>query len=582
MLRFILSIIIITSVFVTKAQLKLDTLGWISPVDIPILLSGNFAELRSDHFHAGIDIKTQGKEGFKLYAVQDGYISRIKVTPGGYGKAIYIVHPDGYTSVYAHLKEFNIQLDRYVKKRQYERQSFSVDVFPEKWELPVKQGEIIGLSGNSGSSAGPHLHFEIRDTRTSKPMNGLFLGYDIEDNIPPRMYHLYAYPQGNYSLINSMNKTQVYSLEKVNGSYKMKQNDTLDVYGSIGFGLKVNEYLNNSNNRCGVYYLNLYVDGVLHMQQEYNEFSFSETRYINSLMDYEENVSIKRKLYKMYQDPGSNLSVFKTAVNRGVVSGKKGDIKAVRVEAIDAYGNKSELNYFLNFKGEQAPKLVKRDYTVTIPWQESFEFDSSGFKASFLAKSFYDTVFMKYHVNNKRWPGTFSSVYTLHNRTTPVHKYFEIEVPVDSVDSVFYDKLILAQIVKHDYKAVGGLYANGLLKAKVRSFGKYVVLIDSISPTIKPLDDLETKTDLTGVNTIRFLIDDEFSGISSYSGTINGNWVLFEWDPKNRLVTYHVDEYMPIEGFCNLELKVIDGRGNETIFQKEFEIYAEPDHDIGQ
>lgn len=581
MKHYIFSLLILFTFFNGFTQKSLDSLGWRSPVDIPILLSGNFAELRSDHFHGGIDIKTQGKVGFKLYAVQDGYISRIKVSPSGYGKAIYITHIDGYTSVYAHMQDFNIQLDRYVKEIQYAKQSFSVDIFPEKWEMTVKKGDIIGLSGNSGSSAGPHLHFEIRDSRTMKPQNGLFLGYHIEDTIKPRMYYLYAYPQGNNSMVNYKRNKAVYSLKKQNGNYLLKSADTLNVHGSVGFGLKVNEYLNNSHNRCGVYELSLYVNNELHLQQIYDEYAFAETRYINSLMDYEQNVNIKRKLYKLYRQPNNNLSIIKHETNRGVVTGNKGEVKDIRIEAIDAYGNKSILNYHIHFMGE-AKKLANNKNTITIPWQDAFSMDTNGFKVDFPAKTFYDTLHMQYSVNEKRYPGTFSAVHTLHQETIPVHKYYKLEIPCDSVDSAYYDKLVLAQIVKKDYKAVGGLYVNGVMKAKLRSLGKFVVLIDTVNPTIVPLNEIDSKTDLTGIDKIQFKIDDEFSGVSSYKATINDNWVLFEWDPKKRLITYQPDEYFPQDGFGELKLTVFDGRGNESTYEKEFEVYSEPDHDIGQ
>ncbi len=582
MIKYIYTFLLIVLLNPTFGQLRLDTLGWRSPVDIPILLSGNFAELRSNHFHAGIDIKTQGKEGFMIYAVQEGYISRIKVTPGGYGKAIYITHPDGYTSVYAHLKEYNIQLDRYVRSIQYAKQSYTVDIFPEKGELPVKKGDIIALSGNSGSSAGPHLHFEIRDSRNSEPQNGLFLGYDIEDTIAPKMYYLYAYPQGLNSTVNGARNTKVYSLKKPNGSYRIKELDTLRIRGEVGFGLKVNEYLNNSHNRCGVHQLNLLVNGELCMQQQYDSYSFAETRYINSLMDYEENVNIKRKLYTLYREPNNNISIIKQEVNRGIVSGNSGEVKKVEIEAVDAYGNKSMLKFYVQFLRPSKTQLARSSDKIVIPWQDSFVLDTTGLKVSFPEKTFYDTVFMTYKENPKRFPGTFSSVYTLHKETTPVHKYFDIEVPCDSVNEVLYDKLILSQIVKREYKAVGGLYVDGKLKTKVRSLGKYVVLIDTVPPTIKALNGIANKTDVSGISTMQFKIDDEFSGVISYTATINGNWVLFEWDPKNRLITYNIDEYMPQEGFCDFELKVYDGRGNESIFKKEFEVYPEPDHDIGQ
>lgn len=565
-----------------NAQLKLDTLGWIPPVDIPIYLSGNFAELRTGHFHAGIDIKTQGKEGAKLYAVQDGYISRIKVSSGGYGKAIYITHPDGYTSVYAHLKEYNIQLEKYVRSAQYARQNYNVDIFPEKGELTVKQGDVIGLSGNSGSSAGPHLHFEIRDTKNSRPLNGLFLGYDIEDNIPPKMEYLYVYPMNELGMVNYKSKKHYYSLKKVKGGYALRQGDTLQAFGSIGLGLKVNDYLNGSANRCGVYELKGYVDDTLFFHEKLDGVSFSETRYINSHMDYEENVQRKRKLHKMHIDPNNKLSIYLESKNRGVLffSPNK-PFSKIRIEAVDAYMNKSELEFVVQSKNYN-PKLIVNNNQFTIPWQQAFSIDTMGLSLSFNKESFYDTLLMEFSVDTTNYPNTFSSLYSIHNAYTPIHKPYNISIKYDSVPTQLEEKLLLAVWYKDKFNALGGIVEEGMVKGRIRDLGMITVVMDTVAPTIVPLGRLKHTHELNNLTEFKFLIEDDFSGIWEYNGYINDQWVLFEYDAKNDLITYQFDDYMPTEGLIELKIEVTDERGNTAEFVKEFEIYSEQDHDIGQ
>lgn len=566
----------------TFAQLKLDTLGWIPPVDIPIYLSGNFAELRTGHFHAGIDIKTQSKVGFKLYSVQDGYISRIKVSSGGYGKAIYINHPDGYTSVYAHLKEYSIQLEKYVRAIQYERKSYSIDVFPEKGELAVRQGDVIGLSGNSGSSAGPHLHFEIRDSRSSRPMNGLFLGYDIKDDIPPKMEYLYVYPKSMKSMVNYKNKNHYYSLKRDNGGYALRQGDTLTAYGEVAFGLKVNDYLNGSANRCGVYELKGYINDTLFFHEKFDGFSFSETRYINSHMDYKENVEKKRKLHKMHIDPNNNLSIYVDSKNSGVINFNLNEpLSNVRIEAIDAYRNISNLEFVV--KSElYVPKQQRNKSKMVVPWQHAYNIDTLGLNIAFPNQAFYDTLFMDFKVDTTDYPNTFSPIYHIHNSYTAIHKPYKIAIELDSVPERLVEKLSLALWYKDKFRSLGGTVKDGVIHGRIRDLGMISVVIDTIAPSIKPLGKIQYTTDLTGFSKLQFKIEDNLSGVEYYNGFINDQWVLFEYDAKYDLITYEFDEYMPKDGLVEIKIEVEDGRGNISTFVKDCEIYSEQDHDIGQ
>jgi len=551
------------------AQLRLDTLKWRSPLNIPLFLSGNFAELRSDHFHSGIDLKTQGKEGFKVYAVYDGYISRIKISTGGYGKSLYITHPDGYTSVYAHMKEFNIQIDKFVRSKQYDSESYEIDIPVSPETIPIKKGEVIGLSGNTGSSGGPHLHFEIRKTKNSEPLNGLFLGFPIKDSITPRLYTLWAYPQDRFSSINQENSKQWFGLVKKNGSYGIAHGDTLVGNGRIGFGIKANDYLNGTTNRCGIYDLKLWFDGKLLIEETLNGFRFDETRYINSLMDYEENVDNNIKIYKLFVDPNNKLSIYPVVTNRGIIDLNDQKVHSVKIVTKDANKNKSTLEFYLAGEPGQIKPAEQRHADYVIPWQEGFSMDTLGFSLNFPPSSFYDTLFMNFSIKKDSSPVFYSDIYQIDKSSFPVHEYFSLAIPCYPVPDSLTEKLLMVRKDKDKFIPVNGsIYNEGKLEAKVRELGAYAVMIDTIPPTIEPLDILVKGNNLTDVSSVSFMMDDDFSGIKSYRGTIDGHWVLFEWEPKNKMITYQFDEYMPKEGNFLLQVEVTDFQGNKAVFER--------------
>jgi len=550
----------------SMSQPRFDTLGWRPPVDIPITLTGNFGELRADHFHAGIDIKTQGHEGLKIYAVQDGYISRIKISPVGYGKSIYITHADGYTSVYAHLKELNIQLEKYIRKVQYQRESFDVDVFPEPNELPVKKGEIVALSGNSGSSGGPHLHFEIRETKSSKPMNGLFLGYKIPDHLAPKMSYLYVYPQDNSSWVENSTESQLFSLQKLNNRYKLRHGDTLQANGNIGLGIKADDLLDGATNLCGVYQFKVLVDDSLYFMDQFDGVSFSESRYVNSLMDYEEFVENKRKLYKLYVEPNNKLSIYQQAKNQGTVFVKPGKVSKISVQTYDAYKNKSELVFYLEGNKKKIASETQKNVMV-VPWQEPFRFDSSGVVLKLPSKSLYDTLHFEFSIDNSFTKGLLSPVFNIHRAATPIHEEYSLSLPYKEVADTLKDKLLMVFVDGEKLHALGGTAVNGKVEAQLRGFGPFAVSIDTVAPVIKPKNGLAKNKDLTSAKKIQFEITDNLSGIKNIQGTINGKWVLFEWDPKNDLLSYEMDENTPKQGAFEVKVVAVDAKGNKAIYQ---------------
>ena len=270
------------SLLIGQEKYPQDTFS--APLDIPLILSGTFGELRSNHFHSGIDIKTQKRQGLPIYAIQDGTVTRIKISLWGYGKAIYIAHPNGFTSVYAHVKKFSPEIEAYIKKVQYQKKSYEVEVYPDYGELEVKKEDIIAYSGNTGGSSGPHLHFEIRSSITEKPTNPLLYGYEVRDATNPTLVGLFGYPLSKDAQINkSAKKIQLNFTKQKNGSFIA---DKVEAYGTIGFGFNGFDRQDLGANKNGVYAVKQIVNGKIYLEYDFETFSFGETRYINTLIDY--------------------------------------------------------------------------------------------------------------------------------------------------------------------------------------------------------------------------------------------------------------------------------------------------------
>ncbi len=260
---------------------------FISPVRIPLALSANFGELRTDHFHSGLDIKTQGVTGKEVVAASSGYVYRISISPGGFGRALYLRHPSGYSTVYGHLDKFTPELEDYVISRQYEEKSFMVTLWPPKDRFQFEQGDVIAYSGNSGSSSGPHLHYEIRKSDEEVPVNPLLFEFGVDDNIKPVIENLVIYPAGKNTLINNQNRLLKLNVTGGNGNYGISSQNEISVSGPAGFGFKAYDLLNNSYNKCSVYSIQLKIDSIPVFNYIMDAFSFNESRYVNSHIDYE-------------------------------------------------------------------------------------------------------------------------------------------------------------------------------------------------------------------------------------------------------------------------------------------------------
>ena len=570
LLIFIFSFILFAFSYSTRNVKEYPQDYFRSPVNHPILLAGTFGELRPNHFHAGIDIKAAGgKIGESLFAVAEGTVSRIKVASGGYGNVLYIDHPNGYTSVYAHLYRFTPEIADFVKQQQYERNAFELDLYPPTGMFNFAKGEIIGKLGLSGRSYGPHLHFEIRDTQTEKPINPLLFGIDIKDNIAPKLHQLKIY---NLNDKRETLRTKTYDLQKFGkNKYKIK-GDTL-VMGAwrVGFGLKAYDHMEGAPNWNGIYTMDMYNDEDLWFNFTMETFAFDETRYINAHLDYEEQVSKKSYFNRCYELPGNQLkSIYKEKTAHGVVELNKSRAKKINMVVTDVDGNAAELEFWVKRGEVKQPESTTFNYK--LPFNEPNIIDNGSIYLYFPEGAFYENLYMNYSASADNSSDIFSPVHHIHNYKTPVHTYYDIGIKPTHIPAGKKDKMFIAYCDKdNNITHCGGVWENGMLKAKVRDMGEFYIMTDETPPTITPSN---FKSNMRGYNVMSFKIKDNYGTARNleglkYSATIDGQWVLMEYDAKNDKISHRFEKDLP-RGEHLLRLSLTDESGNETVLEKTF------------
>ncbi len=540
---------------------------FISPIDYKITLSGNFGELRKNHFHSGIDIRTDGVIGKKIHAIADGYISRVKVSPTGFGKAIYIRHKNGYTSVYGHLNNFSKEVDAWVKSKQYERESFSVDLYPKEDQFVFKQGELIAISGNSGGSEGPHLHFEIRETRTEKPVNPIFFGFKIVDKIRPKITGFKVYPLNKRSKINGKNSPKDFKILGSGLSNHLKRKEAIEVSGSIGFSIKVYDLMNDSYSKTGVYSIQLFIDSNLIYEHKLEKFSFAESKYINSLIDYPQYIDHKQRYQRSLRDEGNQLSIIQTAVNDGVVLFNDSLIHTLVYVIKDVHGNASRLTCKLKSKPSsvaEADTAINLDNWFQFDKENTFITDDV--RIAFKAKSFYKSLNFEF---SKRKPeeGMFSDIVDILRPQIPVHRSYTLELKTKNLPEKYKSKALIVNLDNAEPSAIGGVLIDDFVKASPSQLGSFAIMIDTIAPEITALN-IHSGKKIHGYKKISFEVKDDLSGINTYRASLNNKWILMEYDPKVKRLVYYIDEHMK-KGKNKFSLEVTDGKKNNAKFEAE-------------
>lgn len=552
-----------------------------SPLGIDLRLAGSFAEMRSNHFHSGLDIKTNGRPGYRIYSAADGWVSRISVSPSGFGNALYVTHPNGYMTVYAHLDRFEEPIASFVEDLQYRQESFDVQYFPERDEFQVSAGDVIAFSGNSGSSSGPHLHFEVRDVRTGWPLNPLLFDFDVTDTTPPRIYRLkvYADEDGGRVKLHDARSGGVRVLDpgesalldatRTGDTYRLDRVDLIETEGAVRFGLQTHDYHEGSNNRLGAFRISLKAGEDRVFQSVLERFSFDQTRYINAHVDFEERSRTGRWVQRSHVLPGNQLPIYET-MRDGKLEIAPGEVRTLRYVVEDIRGNSAQLVFDVaGIQPDSTRSVERRSSPFILRHNAPFSMARTGATLRIPAGAVYSDQPFEYSLDRDRPAGALADVHQIHRDREPVHRAYTLSLAVSGEDLGDTSQLTLARVYADGrLRWAGGSYENGAVTGNLRAFGAYTVAADREPPTVRLLN-MSNGSDMSHRNSIRVRVSDNFSGIDSYEGRIDGEWVLFEYDAKYGLLTHTFDERIA-SGDHELELTATDNAGNTRTVTARF------------
>lgn len=526
------------------------------PVDHPIRLSGTFGELRGNHFHGGLDIKSaQGTWGDPVYAIDDGYVSRISVSASGYGRALYLNHPaSGLTSVYGHLQDFAPEIEQFVLEQQKQLKSFGVDIKPNEQQFRVRKGDQIGRMGSTGYSFGPHLHFEIRDIRTERTYNPQSLDLGISDSQKPviRSYTIY---QLDHQLLE-YNRQQFPFSEK-------QTVDTLVIDAwRIGIGVEAFDPHNGGRNKNGIFSGTITVDQDTVFRLKMDSLNVDDGNYFNAHIDYSALVEEKRKVHRFFHLPTDHLSVYKAS--DGIIPLFRDRIQKIVISVSDFFGNEEKQTFFIK-RAEQVTSPISPVFqyhvrvgipdTITTPYLKIF----------MPPKALYQDLYLQYGSEPVATPGVFSAQYRLDRDRIPLHQPVELAIRPFPYPPTLRSKLTIVR-VKEDgtFQFCASRWDSEWLRCNIYSLGKFQIVADTISPTIK----LTSHKANSQLQIFQFTVKDNLPSSQGlkYHATLNGQWVLAEYDLKNDQITCRIPASDWQESSYDFKLLVEDPVGNKTSY----------------
>ncbi|MCS2725140.1 M23 family metallopeptidase [Bacteroides uniformis] len=527
-----------------------DKPSFIPPFDFPITFSGNFGEIRANHFHGGLDFKTGGTIGKPVRALADGYISRIRVTHGS-GYVLDVAYDNGYSTINRHLSAFVGDVARRVEDLQYEKESWEVEITPEPDEYPVKAGQIIALSGNTGYSFGPHLHLDMIETATDEYIDPLpFFMNKVKDKTAPRAEGIMLFPQPGKGVVEG---------KQTRRAFPAHPTKPITAWGLIGAGIRAYDYMDGVQNKYGVKTVILEVDGEEVFRSTVDRFAYEENRYINSWTH--------GQYMKSFIEPGNRLRMLQASNgNRGLVEINEERPYRFVYTLSDALGNTSKVRFTVQGQKTTIAPVEHRE-KYALKWDKVNYLQEPGLELVIPKGMLYDDVLLNYSVRADS--GDIAFTYQLNDTRIPMHNACDLRIglrrrPVEDVTK-YYVAGVTARGGKY---RIGGKYEDGVMKVRIRDLGTYTVAVDTVPPVITPVN--QAQWGRTGK--IIFKAKDKETGINTYRGTIDGKYALFgkpnsisgnlvcELDPK------HVEK----GGKHVVEMTVTDGCGNRTTEQFDF------------
>jgi murein DD-endopeptidase MepM/ murein hydrolase activator NlpD len=532
---------------------------FMSPVDHKIKLAGSFGELRANHFHAGIDIKSsRGDEGDTIRATLSGFVSRIKIQRGGYGQVLYIDHPNGFTSVYAHLQQFAPKMQSFITERQLHNKSYEIDIYPEKGDFTFDQGEPIGIMGNTGRSYGPHLHFEIRKTENEVPENPYLHDIGPEDTRPPLLFAVEAHGLNNEHQ-KIWSRSQSVTPESITAPV------TFEVPAwRAGFAIQTFDLMDGASNKNGIYSIEMRVDDTVYYRHVMDRVGFHHSKYINSHVDYGEKKANNRTLTKCYISPGNELEFYFEVKNMGEIKLFKDKSRKVEFLIKDYKGNTTSYHCFLKRREAKEGEIVNPTFQKYLRQGESAKIKLGSCNFFFPKNAFDKNTYISYEEKILDEKIAFN----INDNTQPLFSYPVVSIPLNGLtDTSLYDKVVLLYEGKSSY---GGHIENDSLRVRIGAFGEYSVVHDTIAPTI---DVGSFLSNAVGKPYFRFAIYDNYEAIGyaseiKYDVYIDGEWVVASLKALGNILIVPLSEIQ--SGGHTIKLRVEDAVGNVTLWERDF------------
>ncbi|MEO7445038.1 MAG: peptidoglycan DD-metalloendopeptidase family protein [Ferruginibacter sp.] len=528
------------------------------PVAAAPALAANFGELRPNHYHMGLDCRTNQRENLPVFAAASGYVARVKIESFGFGRCLYINHPNGLTTLYAHLNDFNDAIEAYVKAEQYRQQKWKVDLEIPAGLLTVTKGQRIANSGNTGGSQGPHLHFEIRNTATDKVLNPLLFDMPIPDNIAPDIIRLAVYDRCKSTYEQS---PRIVSLQKINGVYTPAGGNINVTTEKVSFAVTAYDRYSGSTNQNGIFQGLLYDNNVFKCGFRLNNISYAETRYLNAHIDYKTRSRGGPYLQHLSRLPGYPSGVYNHDESDGVITLVPGETHPILIKITDANGNSNKIVFNLKATRFDDKDERPKEGKEFMPGFVNI-FETPDLKFFLPEKALYDSFYFQFKKINSN---SGQPVYLLHNTSVPVHTYFDVKIAA-SFPQQYQDKIIMKRFYgsKDDYTAARPVQeANGQTwyQGSFREFGNFQLFIDTVPPVVVP-SGFWDGINASGLRRIVFSVRDNAEDIKNFRATVDGQWLRFTND-KGRNFIYEFDEHCP-KGSHTLEVNVEDLAGNIT------------------